>query len=224
MNYISKIQKYKRKLRAINLQYGGTKDNIVIHICGPSGSDKTTLGKKLKEKFGDKIVVVDIDDLRHDFVVQEYGEDVDFNFDKEDDWHEDTYQNYIDGFVKKQEKPLVFVGLNNMPWWNNDLYYDIHANYKFYIDLDKDIIYRQKCDRFFSNVFEDREHIINDFIKNYEDTYKKFTNGVSNECGYEKNRKLVDKWNKDYKDQHYEFMNRDEIFEKVSEILQKLDL
>ena len=48
------------------------KNNIIIHICGPSGSGKTTLGTKLKDKFKNKIVVKDIDDLRVEFIKNFY--------------------------------------------------------------------------------------------------------------------------------------------------------
>ena len=36
---------------------------MIIHIGGPSGSGKTTLGNKLKQHYGDKIIVKDLDDL-----------------------------------------------------------------------------------------------------------------------------------------------------------------
>lgn len=41
---------------------------LIIHISGPSGAGKTTLGNKLKEKFKNKIVVKDLDDLRNEFI------------------------------------------------------------------------------------------------------------------------------------------------------------
>ena len=42
--------------------------NKIIHISGPSGAGKTTLGEKLTKRFGKKITVKDIDDLRRDFI------------------------------------------------------------------------------------------------------------------------------------------------------------
>lgn len=46
---------------------------MIIHISGPSGSGKTFLGNKLKENFGSKIVVKDLDDLRYEFIINKYG-------------------------------------------------------------------------------------------------------------------------------------------------------
>lgn len=48
--------------------------NIVIHISGPSGSGKTTLGNKLIKKYGKRVTVKDIDDLRQEFIKSYYGE------------------------------------------------------------------------------------------------------------------------------------------------------
>ena len=45
---------------------------MIIHISGPSGAGKTTLGNKLKEKYGNKIIVKDMDDLRQDFIKTRY--------------------------------------------------------------------------------------------------------------------------------------------------------
>ena len=62
--YYIKYQKYKMKYLSLkNIQIGGS-SKLVIHISGSSGSGKTTLGNKLKDTFGNKIVVKDIDDLR----------------------------------------------------------------------------------------------------------------------------------------------------------------
>ena len=76
---------------------------IIIHISGASGSGKTFLGNQLKELFGKKIIVKDLDDLRDEFIKIFYG-------DKK--WtyiNEKEYQNFIDTFIDKQKKPLVFV-------------------------------------------------------------------------------------------------------------------
>ena len=41
---------------------------MIIHISGPSGAGKTTLGKKLKAYYKNKIIVKDLDDLRVEFI------------------------------------------------------------------------------------------------------------------------------------------------------------
>lgn len=57
-SFYNRYLKYKNKYLALknNIeQTGGAKNkNIIIHISGPSGAGKTTLGNKLKDKFGNK--------------------------------------------------------------------------------------------------------------------------------------------------------------------------
>lgn len=194
---------------------GGAKKYPVIHISGPSGAGKTTLGNKLKYKYNEKIVVKDIDDLRYDFIKKEYK-----NF-KIDKWNADKYQKFIDEFVKKHnKKPIIFVGLNHMPWWNKNLYYDMHPKYKYYIKLSNDIIFEQKCIRFTNGVFVKNKNDLIKKIKNNEnDTIKNISKAFKDECSYEKITKMNEIWNLNYKKQGYKFLSRDKIFDEVCEIL-----
>jgi len=192
--------------------YGG---GIIIHISGSSGSGKTTLGNKLKEKFGDRIIVKDIDDLRWEFIKNEYGEE------KIENFNNIAYQKWIDNFIMEQNKPIVFVGLNNMPWWNKDLYYNMHAKYNFYITLDSSTIFKQKCGRFISDIYNHKDEIIEDFIIKSSDTIMDIKRGVENECNYKEINRMNDKWNSDYEKQGYIFLPPEEIFNRVSNILDK---
>ena len=75
MNYEEKYIKYKTKYLElknikINTQIGGG-GNLIIHISGPQGAGKTTLGNKLKEKYNDMIYVKDLDDLYDEFTRQD---------------------------------------------------------------------------------------------------------------------------------------------------------
>jgi len=47
---------------------------LIIQIYGLFDSGKTKLGNKLKEFFKSKIVVKDIDDLIHEFIKIQYGD------------------------------------------------------------------------------------------------------------------------------------------------------
>ena len=112
MDYKDKYIKYKTKyleLKNKNNMIGGTPE-IIIHISGASWSGKTTLGNKLKTKFGNKIVVKDIDDLRVEFI-KEYYEDKEWDIiDK------DAYQIFIDNYIDKINKPCnQVIWINNIP-------------------------------------------------------------------------------------------------------------
>ena len=108
-----------------------------IHISGASGSGKTFLGNQLKEQFGKKIIVKDLDELVDKFIKDFYGNKKWTYID------ENEYQKYIDTFIDKQKKPIIFVGLNdnNNPkverFIQNKIkkYYDLHSQFNYYIDI-----------------------------------------------------------------------------------------
>jgi len=189
---------------------------LIIHISGPSGAGKTTLGNKLIDKYGTKIIVKDIDDLRKEFINHHYTKTWNFK-----DFNADAYQTWIDLFVKKNKKPIVFVGLNNMPWWHKNLYYDMHSQHKFYIEIDNATILKQKCLRLFNAILND-DRVMNDLVNNNKKFIKFTTSSIEHECNDKKNIKMNKIWNKNYKEQGYIFMSRDDIYKKVCQILNKI--
>jgi len=123
-------------------------NKLIIHISGASGSGKTTLGNKLKEKFNNKIIVKDLDDLRDEFIKSFYGNK---------SWtfiDENEYQKYINEFIQKQNKTIIFVGLNDNIIYgkNKKLYYNLQSQYNYYIELDDMIIVKQKCLRLLNDI------------------------------------------------------------------------
>jgi adenylate kinase family enzyme len=190
---------------------------MIIHICGPSGSGKTTLGNKLKKKFDNKIIVKDLDDLRDEFIKSYYGEKR---------WtfiNVREYQKYINDYIKKHnKKPIIFVGLNDNTIFGRDkeLYYNVHSNYNFYIDIDDNVIIEQKCERF---ILEFLPEILKsekkDITENNENFIKQVTRVLKEECSLKKTKKLNKKWAKDYKKMGYIFLSRENIYKKVFSIL-----
>jgi|688.fasta_scaffold13083_6 uridine kinase len=81
-----------------------TQRRLIVHISGASGSGKTTLGKKLKKAFGAKIVVKDLDELRHDFSQTTYGDHLNWKtFDSK------AYQAYLDAYISSVKKPWCWL-------------------------------------------------------------------------------------------------------------------
>ena len=118
-------------------------ENLIIHISGASGSGKTTLGNKLKEHFKSKIIVKDLDELLDEHFIDYFGKKSSHNI---GDVNEKAYQKYIDDYINKQKKPIIFVGLNDnfvdfYPKRKN-IYYNLHTttNHPVYIDIDDNII------------------------------------------------------------------------------------
>jgi adenylate kinase family enzyme len=215
MDYKDKYLKYKAKYLELKYIKTGGGKKIIFHISGPSGAGKSTLGNRLKDKFNDKIIVKDIDDLRYEFINDFYRKKKWTIIDKS------AYQKYIDDFIESQDKPIIFVGLNNMPWWHKNHYYDMHSQYNYYIDLDDETILKQKCIRHINNLknIENDEHAMDHLLNDNNRFIKIMKEGFDYECNKKMILKMNDKWNKDYKKQGYKIMTREDIFDDVTKIL-----
>lgn len=191
----------------------------IIHISGASGSGKTFLGKKLKDLYRNRIIVIDIDDIRTNFIKEHYGNQ---EWDVIDNV---AYQEYIDNYIHKkrrQNKPIIFVGLNNMPWWHPDLYYNFYADNKFYIDIDDNKLVKQKCMRYLTEELKDianDEMAIDDMINNNTKFIRLVCEGIKRECDIKEITEYSKKWKTDYESQGYMIASGDEIYERVVNIL-----
>lgn len=196
-------------------------DKLIVHISGPSGSGKSTLGNKLKEHFKDKIIVKDLDELLDDYFAVHFGTDSTHNL---GDINEESYQEYINNYISEQTKPIVFVGLNDnfVDFYptRKDIYYDVYAKYKYYIDIGDDIIIKQKCMRFLENVKNDA-NMMDKIINDNEKFIDEMIIAVNTECNREFIMKWNNKWKYYYRSHWYRFMDRDEIYEDVTNILQR---
>jgi adenylate kinase family enzyme len=189
-------------------------ENLIIHISGASGSGKTTLGNKLKEHFKSKIIVKDLDILRDEFIKEFYGNKKWTYID------ENEYQSYIDDYINKQKKPIIFVGLNDNTIYgkNKNLYYNVHSQHNYYIKIDDMIIVKQKCIRLLNDIQTDKM-AMEDLVKNNEKFVKQFTKAIKIECSATQTIKQNNKWKKDYEKQDYKFMSRENIYKSVVKIL-----
>lgn len=190
-------------------------ENLIIHISGASGSGKTTLGNKLKEHFKSKIVVKDLDELRDEHIKKTYNTSKGWSID------EVKYQKFIDEFIDKHKKPIIFVGLNDNILGTKKIYYNVHSQYNFYIDIDDKIILKQKCIRFITDDLPSHldNQVINDVVNNNNFFIKQITKLIKKECSMKEMVKLNNKWRKDYEKQGYKFMSRENIYKSVSKIL-----
>ena len=198
---------------------------MIIHISGSSGSGKTTLGNKIKNRLGDKVIVKDLDDLLFEFVMmKEKSKQRTSTILK--NWKND-YQKYIDEFIEKQKKPIIFVGLNtdlgSLGFRNNKLtppkaFYNVYADYIFYIDLPLEQILQQKFFRQTQKICDNKEKLFKKWLLNPTKTQLKLNYDINlNLWKYES-----EKWNKLYKTKKYIFEKPDNIYNMIIEIIQKI--
>lgn len=189
---------------------------IIIHISGASGSGKTFLGNRIKEKLKNNCIIKDLDDLRDEFINKFYGCK---KWTYIDDYE---YQSYINDYINKQKKPIVFVGLNDNTIYgkNKKLYYNLHSQYNYYIEIDDMTIVKQKCLRLLNSIQNDK-FAMNDLIKNNEMFVKNFSQAVKKECSAKETIKMNNKWKKDYTKQGYKLMSRENIYTNVIRLLSK---
>jgi uridine kinase len=179
---------------------------IIAHICGPTGSGKSTLGKRIKKAFP-SIMIYDLDDLYND-LPKKYNEIT----------NKVKKKKYLIKYILKiftklcnkySSKKIIFVGNNSITIerdFSDQYYFDIDAKYKYFIDIDKDIVLKRRFTR----------HI--EFMLNNVDHY--FTKAV-------KTGKLtidVDLWRKKinapystnyYKIKNYKFMDNESIYKDI---------
>jgi len=188
-------------------------ETLIIHISGASGSGKTTLGNKLKEQFKSKIVVKDLDNLRDEHIKKTYDTSKGWSVD------EVKYQKFIDDFIKKQKKPIIFVGLNDNHLGIKKIYYNVHAKHNFYIDIDVKEILVQKCLRMLTEEIPNDKMAMKDLVDNNEKFIKGMKFAIDGACNLKLITKENNKLKKDYEKQGYKLMSRENIYKSVVKIL-----
>lgn len=190
---------------------------MIIHISGPSGSGKTTLGKAIKQKLKSRVLVKDLDDLRDEFKLKKYANELKSG--KNWSLDENKYQQYIYDFIKRNSRRnIVFVGLNDNPLGKKKIFYDLCAEYKFYIELEPEYILKQKCIRLLNEIQNDKM-AMEDLVNNNKIFVKRFQWEIKHEC--DKDALIKDKKNieRHYTRMDYKFMRRNDIFTKVIKLL-----
>lgn len=209
-NYYYKYLKYKSKyMKFKNIIYnqnGGKPKQVIIHISGSQGSGKTTLGNKLVEQYKHKIKVFDLDILR-----DEYNKSSKTN----------CYQDFLDDIIKNNKtKPLIFTGLDAELCLglmkDSKIMYELDTDYKFYIESSNNTL-KQRFFRQIDKLNSRKEWFFEEWTKNPDVIQDKLFRFVD-----------LTKWTVNnakcdvlYTDRNYEFMDSNEIYNAVCEILEK---
>jgi predicted ABC-type ATPase len=184
---------------------------MIIHISGPPGSGKTTLGNKLQAILKNKIIIKDLDDLFNVFMK------------KNKKFKASSYQKYIDVFIaKNRNKCIIFVGLNKDHTTNT--FYNIHADHKFYIKLAIKTNVKRHFNRELNSWLawmKNRDHIIlyNQITKNEKSVVKDLTKSLKRTLEISKQQKFILSFNKIYSNKKYIFLSSDTIYKRVMKLV-----
>ena len=141
-------------------------------------------------------------------------------------WKSD-YQKYIDEFIEKQKKHIIFVGLNtdlgSLGFRNKKLkppkaFYNIYSDYNFYIDLPLEQILQQKFFRQTMKICNDKEKWFEKWLQNPTKTQSKLDYDINLILW----KKEIKEWNKLYKTKKYKFEKPDNIYNMIIKFFQKI--
>ena len=178
---------------------------IFAHICGPSGSGKTTLGNRIKKKFQFQFLVIkDLDDFQE-------------HYKKEDKFQtKPKIEKDIKDFVEKNKTSNIILTGTNTLSNNNDfsdqIVYEIDAKYKYFIDIDLEIVLKRRFERHIEYISSNLDHYFNKALT--------------------KNKLLIDLelWKKKiqapynleyYKKNNYKYLDNDKIYEDIIKKIEK---
>jgi len=214
---------------------------MIIHIAGPSGAGKTTLGNKLKKKYGKKITVKDLDDIRDDFKAYHIKKGTSFELFRKN--FKKNYQLFLDNYINEHNKKiLIITGINTyinderFAYKGHDAFkikykLNTRADHKFCIDLPADEILKQRWYREYDmfvkytcvDLKESKDRLYEMSVKNEGKPFSENRIIPDFEWLFDRilHKRQIENWNVFYKKEGYAFLDRESIYKKVVRIIDK---
>lgn len=181
-------------------QIGG--QHPIIHIAGAQGSGKTTIGRQIIAHFGQTVHVVDLDDLR---VMND----------------QTIFQKYVDQFISEHnDKPLIITGLSaemclGVMDDTDQTFVTINTPYRYYIDMDNDMIIKQRFFRQIDKLSTRREQLFSEWLSNADQTQEKLIRFINLSQWKTNNYSCIEI----HKQHNYIFLKPQEILAAVCDVL-----
>ena len=182
--------------------------SVLIHIMGPTGSGKTTLGELIKKKYP-YILVKELDEIFHELPSIYPNEFKKIN--NKYKFYKKFLEKGINKFILDNKDSIIiltgFAGYNNKK--KEPQYINIDAKYKFYIDKPNIEILKQRFNRYIDDLNSRREYY-----------FKRTLNEKPLVIDFEVWKKKINSNNISYfKKNDYKFMDNHDIYKKVLKIL-----
>lgn len=139
------------------------------------------------------------------------------------------YQKYIDSFINKNKKPIIFIGSNDisMPFLINYVskkkdIYNFHSQHNYYIKIDDKIVAEKQCKHFISNIKQTLENNSQKLMYDTDKFIKILSIQIKNECDVNKTIKQNNIWKKKYILNGYTYITLENIYKNILYILKNI--
>lgn len=191
---------------------------MIIHIAGVSGSGKTYMSNELQKLGLKNIVFIELDDLYRQYKLTIKRPKI--------ETYEKDMQKIIDNVITENEtNTIIFVGLNinfdstiiinKRPFKVPQVFLNLYADTKFFIDIDINIALRRKFYRNITELYENKESYFDSWLKNNNSQFVINKRLNINSWLYKNNGYIEIYKNKNYNIQSYENIKQ-QIIDLVS--------
>lgn len=185
-------------------QQGQQEQCQIIHISGPQGSGKSTLGEIFKKRYRSSVVVEDLDILRSQIK------------------NKNNMKSIIDQFIKKScndnIKAIILVGLSAekcLGDTKDKTFIEINTKHKFYIDENDVVVLKQRFFRQIEKLASRKEWFFDKWQEDPDEIQDKLLRFV-NINSWKKNNKICKKIHMKF---GYKMMKQKNIIDEVDKIL-----
>lgn len=119
---------------------------VLAHIAGASGSGKTTLGNKLAAKYP-FLYIIDLDNVFKNLPQMHPHEWIKCKSDNDRLKYQEKYFEIAIQKIIDENDYVIFTGINKIFSIPESKFIELHAKYKYYIDIPVEQIMRQRFER-----------------------------------------------------------------------------
>lgn len=197
---------------------------MIIHIVGNSGSGKTTLGKRFKKLYGDKIILIDTDQIKKEAIQKQYKSISKIQkVLRTDEWMNVYFTELTKILKKNNDKIIILTGVSHLKIASLKKKLSQMIDHKFGIEEDLNKSYKKYVKRELLNIKKSlTTKTINKIIQQKSEniiTYSLYKYDIR----YPYDFSFYVKLNTMFKSQNlkngYKYLKSNLLFDKINEII-----